>query len=271
MQALFLKSSVSQPDRYNSCFMKWIFGLCGLILMHIPIVLRAQLRTVIQNEQLWLGYMTSTKLNDTYSLWNDFHLVPEGFFVARTGLTFHAKDINVTTGYAFLLLPKSPIDPSLQRKEHRPWAQAVASFPLPRSFSWVQRIRYDARFRQNVVGTELIDGYTFTNRFRFLTAIKKMIGENNGRKFQPYVVVADEVLLNFGESVVNTFDQNRIQLSVGLQGKNIQYQFGYMSRLVQTGPTNYVNNHTLLFWVTQKLSFKGSHTKHEIIDVSPGE
>jgi len=251
--------------------MKWIFAVCGLMLIHFPIVLKAQLRTVTQNEQLWLGYMTSAKFNDRYSLWNDFHYVPEGFFVARTGLTFHAKEVNFTAGYAFLLLPESPIDLSLKRKEHRPWAQAVTSFPLPRSFSLVQRIRYDARFRQNLVSNELSDDYIFTNRIRFLTAIKKMIGEKSDRKFQPYVVVADEVLLNFGESVVNTFDQNRIQLSVGLQGKNIQYQFGYMTRFVQTGPTRYVNNHTLLFWVTQKITFKGSHAKHNILDVTPGE
>jgi hypothetical protein len=271
MQVLFLKTSAKRPDSRNRCFMKWFCGVYVLVLIHLPLIATAQTKTISTNQQVWFGYMTSTKLNDSYSVWNDFHYVPEGFFVARTGLTHHAKNTNLTAGYAFLLLPQSTAEPKLKRQEHRPWAQVVFSFPLQRSFSLVHRLRYDARFKQNVVNNELMDGSTFTNRVRFLTALKKMIGSSGDRKWRPYVVFANEVLLNFGESVASTFDQNRIQLSLGLQGKNIQFQVGYMNRFVQTDATRYIHNHTLLFWVTHKLTLKGKHSRHEIKDVTPGD
>jgi len=251
--------------------MKWASVVLVFVLIQLPFVSSAQPKTVATKQQLWLGYMTSTKLNDSYSLWNDFHFVPEGFFVARTGLTFHLKNTDLTAGYAFLLLPQSPSDLSLKRKEHRPWAQAAFSFPLERSSSLIHRLRYDARFKQDVVNSQLTNNYTLTHRTRFLTAFKKMILPSDERKWHPYVVLADEVLLNFGESVANTFDQNRIQLSLGLQGKNIQYQLGYMSRFVQTDATRYTHNHTLLFWITHRLNFKDRYDWHQVKDVTPGE
>ncbi len=244
---------------------------CSVLLLSKSINSMAQSKNVKSVNQFWLGYMSSTKLSEHYSWWNDFHYVPEGFFVARTGITHHFTSFNLTGGYAFLLLPQSQLNPILTRREHRPWGQVVFSFPLQHSYSLVQRIRYDARFKQDIANNELLDEYSFTNRIRFLTAIRKMIGSSGSRKWQPYVVVADEVLLNFGESVVSTFDQNRIQLSFGLQGKNIQYQVGYMSRFVQTTPTSYTHNHTILFWITHKLTFKGHHSQHEIKDVTPGD
>jgi hypothetical protein len=250
---------------------KYILRISALVLISFPFVMTAQTKTVTTQQRVWLGYMTSIKLNDSYSVWNDFHYVPEGFFVARTGITRHFTNFNLTGGYAFLLLPQSKLNLALTRQEHRPWGQVVFSFPLQNSYSLVQRIRYDGRFKQDVANDVLLDEYTFTNRIRFLTAVKKMIGSSGNKKWQPYVVVADEVLLNFGETVVSTFDQNRIQLSFGLQGKNIQYQVGYMSRFVQTTPTNYTHNHTVLLWITHKLTFKGHHSRHEIKDVTPGE
>jgi hypothetical protein len=246
----------------------WILlSLCSFLIASSTEVI-AQAKNVRNVPHVWLGYMSSAKLSDHYSWWNDFHYVPEGFFVARTGITRHFASINLTGGYAFLLLPQSQQNPILTRREHRPWGQVVFSFPLQHSYSLVQRIRYDARFKQDVANNELLDEYTFANRIRSLTAIKKMIGSSGSRKWQPYVVIADEVLLNFGESVVSTFDQNRIQLSFGLQGKNIQYQVGYMSRFVQTTPTSYSHHHTVLFWITHKLTFKGNHSRHEIKDVA---
>jgi hypothetical protein len=68
----------------------------------------------------------------------------------------------------------------------------------------------------------LIDQYTFTNRIRFPIVIKKMTGSFENQKWKLFIMVAGEVPLNFGESVISTFDQNRVQLSLGLQGKNIQ-------------------------------------------------
>ena len=45
--------------------------------------------------------MTSVKLNNHFSIWNDFHYASENFFLARHGLTYNfSKQVSVTGGFA---------------------------------------------------------------------------------------------------------------------------------------------------------------------------
>ena len=75
------------------------------------------------------------------------------------------------------------------------------------------------------------DTYSFVNRIRFQINLRKSIPQWKFNGNEPFVALADEVLINFGKEIVyNTFDQNRISLMVGLKRKNIQYMTGYMSR-----------------------------------------
>lgn len=225
----------------------WLLALSGAV------TLRAQQREVTDNNQVWLGYMTSTRLNDNYSIWNDFHYVPEGFLVLRTGLTRHYKHTAITAGYGHLWLPLSQANPALKRNEQRPWAQVQFNLPISERYSLLQRVRYDGRFRQDVKDGELTNGYSFTNRLRFLMSVKRTIGDTEGKKTIPYVTMSDEVLLNFGKDISwNTFDQNRISLMLGIQRGNIQVQSGYMNRFVQTGPARFTQNHMFVVWVFHK-------------------
>jgi hypothetical protein len=214
-------------------------------------------KKVDPNNQVWVGYMTSGKISERYSLWNDFHYVPESFGIIRTGFTRHlSTTAAVTAGYAYLWLsPKTGVT-ELNRNEHRPWGQLQLNLPVAETWSFTHRLRYDARFRENVSNGEITEGYTFNHRVRILLSIKKTIGNNPERKLTPYLSLSNETLLNFGNEVVTTFDQNRLSLSFGLQRKQIQYQIGYMNRFVQTGPSNYTLNRTLVFWVIQKFDFK---------------
>lgn len=228
------------------------YGILFLLIVLFVSSGVAQEKIVKHNQQIWFGYMTSIKISEHYAIWNDFHYVPESFFVARTGLTHTSKNVNITAGYAFVLLPVSFENLKLERKENRPWAQVVFSLPVNTSVLLTQRIRYDARFKQDVYGGELQDEFSFTNRIRFLTSLRKSFLVDK-YKYTPFVALSDEVLLNFGKNVYNnTFDQNRIMLSVGLQHSTIQYQVGFMNRFVQTGVSQYIANNTLVIWVTQK-------------------
>lgn len=227
-----------------------------LALTCFQTVLFAQTKTTVENNQLWLGYMTSAMISDKYSIWNDFHYVPEGFGVIRTGLTRHYSNHSLTAGYAFAWLTPGGDKTTLNRHEHRPWMQLQFNLPVNKRTTFIQRFRYEARFRENVLNGEVTDGYVFTNRVRFLVSLKHTLGKTEGRTTVPYLAVSDEVLLNFGENAYNAFDQNRISLSFGLQQKNIQYQIGLMNRYVQAAPGKYVLNHTLVFWVTQKFDLR---------------
>ncbi len=230
-------------------------SLFFIFLMTVPVW--AQEKTVRQHQQVWFGYINTLVINNKFSLWNDLHYVPKGFFVARTGVTRQLESVGITAGYGFLLLPKSASDMHLVRKEHRPWAQLIYSTPLSKSVTFVNRIRYDARFKQDVFNGELQPTYGFYNRVRFLAGLRVNLPFASTPKSVPFLAVFDEVLLNFGKEITaNTFDQNRIQVSLGVQRGKIQYQIGYMNRLVQTGNTQYVSNHTLLLWVIHKLKLR---------------
>lgn len=235
-----------------------------LVAIFVQFFVQIQAQKLIQDQnQFWLGYMTSTRLSPRYSWWNDTHLVPNGFFVLRTGLTRNLQPASITAGYAYLLLPLSAEDQSLKRREHRPWAQIQATFPLPNGFSVSNRIRYDARFRQTVSNGELSDGYSFVNRLRFLISVRKTIHVPDQAAWKPFVSLNEELLVNFGKEVTfNSFDQNRISLMVGASRANVQLQIGYMSRFVQTGYQLFVNNHTLVMWVTHRIG-DSSKPRHE--------
>ena len=237
-------------------------------IVFLSITLYGQEKTTIEKNQLWLGYITSTQISDHYSIWNDFHYVPEGFGVARTGLTRHFINHSITGGYAFAWLTPGGDNKTLSRHEHRPWAQLQFNLPVIPKISLITRIRYEARFRENIVNGEVTDGYNFTNRVRFLTSLKRVIGKSEGRSAVPYVAVSNEVLLNFGENSRNTFDQNRISLSIGIHQNNTQYQLGLMNRYVQAGEGKFILNHTVTFWVTQKFDLRkmtGKPVRHETV------
>ncbi|MCU0383365.1 MAG: hypothetical protein MUF68_04790, partial [Cyclobacteriaceae bacterium] len=69
--------------------------------------LAQQNKSIKTQQQFWLGYMTSTQITERIAIWNDFHFVPKGFWVARTGLTRQWQNTSVTGGFAYLGLPLS--------------------------------------------------------------------------------------------------------------------------------------------------------------------
>lgn len=235
-----------------------------IILFYVLLFLYAlrcsgQAKEVTTKGQLWFGYMTSYRFHENYSWWNDTHYVPGNFFVARTGLTRHYDKVAITAGYAYLRLSPSSAISELRRAEHRPWAQAVFSSPLSSSLSLTHRIRYDARFRQDVKEGVVQPDYSFINRIRFLTTLRKTVWKDDEKQQQLFVAASTEVLLHFGQNANNTFDQIRLQIAAGAKVKQVQYQLGYMYRYVQTGNTRYVANNTLTLWVTQ--AFKSRKMK----------
>jgi hypothetical protein len=228
-------------------------AVCSALTIGLAMVCCGQGREVTSRQQLWLGYMTSFRFHARYSWWNDAHFVPKGFFIVRTGLTQHWDKISVSAGYAFLKIPVSSSVNELRRNEHRPWGQVSITLPLSPTVSFTHRIRYDARFRQEVIENMLQPGYSFVNRLRFFTGVRKILYRRDEHKQQFFVALGTEVLLNFGARATNTFDQFRLHLSGGMQVQNLQYQIGYMNRFVQTGDARYVSNHTLTLWVTHQI------------------
>jgi hypothetical protein len=233
----------------------------------------AQRKTVVNQFQFWGGYMTSTALNQRWSWWNDAHAVTNGgFWIIRTGLTYNLPQTAFTAGYAYLRLPLGGGNETLGRPEHRPWAQLVFNQKLDHHFSLTSRIRYDARFRHRVMNGELTDGYNFNHRVRFQFNMRKALPAWNFNGHEPFVALANEVLVNFGKEIVNNhFDQNRISLMIGLKKKNVQFMTGYMDRFVQGSGNQFTRNHTWVIWVIQKFPLRKQKRHFEEMDTQSAD
>lgn len=224
----------------------------------------AQQEVITQN-QIWLGYMTTVQVSKKYLLWNDIQFVPSALFLLRTGLTKDMKLFNVTGGYAYGRLAVSSSNTNLDRIEHRPWAQAQGAYTLPKEIVLIPRLRYDARFRQDVTNGKLIDSYSFVNRIRFMLTVRKFLTANETSIGKPFISLSEELLLNFGKNVIsNHFDQNRISLMVGTKHKNIQIQIGYMNRFVKTGTEQFLQYHTLVIWFTHRFGVNHLKTENDV-------
>jgi hypothetical protein len=231
--------------------------LCLYLLITITIF--SQTKEISDNQQSWVGYMTSAKLSEKYYLWNDFHYVPDGFFVARTGLTrsFYEK-LYYTAGFAYLNIPTQSAGETLNRTEYRPWMQMVANHKITDDLIMINRVRYDMRFRQDFADGELFDDFTFNHRLRLLIGLRQHFSRNKVLNGTPFVNLSNEVLVNFGENVTtNYLDQNRTWLTLGLRLENLSFQVGYMHRFVQLPQDQrFVRNHTLIVWITQRFDFR---------------
>lgn len=217
-------------------------------------------------EQIWLGYMTSVKLNNHFSVWNDVHLATDNFFLARHGLTYHAsKQVAITGGFAWGYLSTSNSD-QLTRNEQRPWVQIMFTSQLGEGWQTQQRIRYDARFREKLANGEVIDGeYGFNHRLRYMFNIRKTLDGKPFNSKSIFLSLNNEILVNFGKEITkNNLDQFRASLLLGKSFDQMTFQLGYMYRFVpQSAANTYKHYHGLTLWINH--NFKTKQGKEELI------
>lgn len=230
-----------------------------VILFFFSYALFGQNKEISSQGQFWIGYMTNAKIADKYSLWNDFHYVPDGFFVARTGLTVSFFDkLNATAGFAYLNIPTQSEGIKLNRTEYRPWMQLVANHKLTSDFIMLNRVRYDMRYRQNFADGELLNNYNFNHRLRMLIGLRHYFNTYSVLEGTPFINLSNEIHVNFGKNIINNhFNQNRTWLTIGLKLDNLSFQTGYMHRFVKsTNNLQFMRNHTLIVWITQSFDFR---------------
>ncbi len=190
----------------------------------------------IYENQVWIGYITSAKVSDRFSIWNDAHYVPESFLILRTGATYHfnfSEKVkgSTTLGFARLwLYSRNEATPT--RNEYRPWGQTTASFNLNK-FTITNRFRYDARFKQRIENNILQDDFEFNWRWRYFLMASYPISKNIEKNTSWYAYTFNEILFDSGEIITNGFrlNQNRFTIGIGYQIKDIKIQLGYINMI----------------------------------------
>lgn len=235
-------------------------GAAALALAFSTLASPAWAQSAPDSSELWVGYMTQVRISEPLSLWNDVHHAPGLFYLLRTGLTLHLTGgLNATAGYGFLGLAVAPGSPLLERPEHRPWAQVVHGLRLGEHTLLSQRLRHEARFRQNVAQGTLGPGFELTHRLRFFAGLRQALpalAPTSG--WTPFVALNNEVLLAFDAERGGRLDQNRAMLGLGIGDPTLSILVSYMHRFIhRPAEGDFLTKHALVVWVFHNLDLRG--------------
>lgn len=225
----------------------------------------AQEKTVNTVEQAWFGYFNQNRLTDRSGIWLDPQLRLTDNFVDRAGISilragyiyFLNDNVRLTAGYGYITA-YSGSDEVPNIPEHRPWQQ-IQWFDKRKHFSMMQYVRLEERFRRKSNGTELLDDYLFTYRFRYNIAFTIPLKAGGVQPKTPFAFVNNEILINAGKEVANNyFDQNRFFAGVGYQfTKSLNAQIGYLNVFVaQPVPYTFTNAHAIRLFVFHNLDLR---------------
>lgn len=221
-------------------------------------------KQVNTHEQAWLGYINQTRLSNKWGLWLDLHARRTDFLdrwntlIFRPGVTYYINDhVRFTAGYA--LVGHYPA-PGLHtvRPEHRPWQQVLWTTRAKR-LQTQQWIRIEERFNRKVVDDELVDGYNFNYRFRYLLNLMVPLNRDFIEPKTLFFAFNDEIHINAGKKITNNyFDQNRFFVGLGYQfTKSFNAQLGYMNLFQQLpAGSQFNNNHVARLFLFHNLDLR---------------
>lgn len=204
-------------------------------------------KTITSNTHFWTSVNSTFRFNNNWGMMADAHvrrtnfIADPSFYFARIGLVrWFQNQSSAAIGYGNLLSP-SVVLPNQWNIEYRLYQQFQFTQKYG-SVNLLQRFRNENRWR---VAPESPKTAVFTNRIRYLLSATIPVFKNPA---YPSLVIADEILMQWGKSIVyNPLDQNRIFVGIRQSlGKQWSYDAGYMYVFQQKSTGNqYDANHTL--------------------------
>lgn len=235
-------------------------------------------KNIETNYQVWLSLNTVSNVSKNWSALADFHirrnefLKEPGFYFIRFGVQYWLKDnITAALGYGHMWNGPEYEDWKKFSNENRIYQQFQFSNKLNKT-SLLIRLRNEQRKIQIMEADTFSGNYRTTDRARILVSVSFPVFR---KKTAPELLIANEVLMNFGKDVVyNTFDQNRV--SIAMNGKinsHLSYDLGYMLVFQQkSSGTDYLVNHTLRLFFYGFFDFRKTKSDRQNIQpISGGE
>jgi hypothetical protein len=221
--------------------------------------------------QSWISLNNTLKFNEHWALLEDFHIrrndfiKDDSFYFVRSAISYMPNTkIAIAMGYGHMWVAPSKPNWNTFSNENRIYQQVQLNSKIG-NVAILQRLRNEQRWQQKIANDEWTGDLRFTNRFRYLVSINIPVFK---KKTMPSLVIADEILVHFGNEVVyNTFDQNRIFIGIKQAiNPKLSYDFGYMNVYQQKySGYQYDMNHTLRLFFYYNNSIKslthfGNHT-----------
>lgn len=225
-------------------------------------------KQILQHTQSWYALNSTFRLSDRWGIVADFHMRRDGlmdneyfYFVRLGGVYWIQKKYPVVAGVARMWVAGSDTW-AVENRVYQQWSSLTEEGRL----SILQRIRLEQRWRDQVTSGQVVGDKQFSLRTRYLASFQINVFKDSSK---PAVVVSDEVLVQFGPTVVyNTFDQNRLFLGVRLNlGKHLSMDTGYMNVFQQRAAGDvYDVSHVFrvfLYWNLDLAGVGKDHRLHE--------
>jgi hypothetical protein len=221
--------------KYSKNYLHGVISLLLVAFMNMP-AFGQPVKEITYHQQSWMSVNTVLRFSDHWGLMADFHMRKEDFmaneyfyFVRLGAVTWINGKYPLAYGVAHLW--QAPKDGNiLWANENRIYQQWSAN-QREGIVSILHRIRLEQRWREIIANDTTAIARQFSVRLRYLASFDIRVFKNH---HLPSLVVSDEILVQFGKEVLNTFDQNRF--FVGLKvpiSKNLTFDIGYMNILQQ--------------------------------------
>ena len=215
-------------------------------------------KKIDHNGYSWVSFNSNLFVSKHWFIMADAHLRENGMFASgsfifgRIGLGCQVDDkLSIAAGYGNLLASPTTAGWTTKADESRLFEQVQLASGY-KKIKLLQRLRNEHRWQQIIINDKKTGKNKVSNRVRYLLSAAIPVFKN---KKLPQLVVADEMMLQFGKDIVNnTFDQNR--LFVGIKQnitKDLLFDAGYMNTFQQkSNGTSYVKGDVfrLFFYYT---------------------
>lgn len=228
---------------------------CALILFG----LNGFAQNIHGNAQVWFFNLSEYRINDQWNIANEVHLRFDEFtqkrhqLILRPYVDYNFNDKLVGSfGYSYLeTYPYGDFPLKRMRPEHNIWEQITIKNKLGK-WTIAHRYRIEHRWSGQIVTNEndvtKIDGYGFSNRFRYRLTVKRDLG----KAF--YTHIFDELWIRENNTFKSiTFDRNWVYAGLGWKTTDfLSLELAYLHQYAQNTPSLFERHHSVQ--MTLKLS-----------------
>ncbi len=234
---------------------------CIILIFLLSFCFPLKSQEIHGNTDIWFLLLNHYKINDRWSLGNEFHMRYSDFLneeeqlLIRPFINYHANpNVVISFGYTFInTYPYGDYPVPSNKPENNIWEQVTLIQDIGRA-SIQHRYRWENRWQGNLVqdipgGPSMVDGFSYSNRFRYRITIRRPI---NDRFF---INVFDELWFAMDKKLRNVnYDRNWIYLGLGINiNEKLSIQAAYLHQYVKNNPTRYERHPTLQITLDARL------------------
>lgn len=222
-------------------YLNVIVKRCVVVLICLLIGTSIEAQETHGDSEFWFLMLNNYHFNEKWSVGNELHIRRTEFmdtkkqFILRPYVNYKpGEHVIYTVGYSFIEThPYGRYPRPITQPEHNFWEQVTVNQMLGNtllSHRYRMEHRYQGTFVEQSPGNFAIDGYDFSNRFRYRLTLRKPINDNY------FIHVFDELWVSFDDDFKQaSYNQNWIYAGVGRNIPHGNIQLAYLHQHASSG------------------------------------